>query len=73
MTEPDLERLWSVVPIGEANAAAASTIWKSIDMYSRSTIRYQLSWMVDAGRIRRTSRRMPIGGEVHLYYRAQDE
>ena len=73
MTEPDLERLWSVVPIGEANAAAASTIWKRLEMYARSTIQHQLSWMVDEGRIRRTSRCMPMGGEVRLYYRMQDE
>ena len=73
MTEPDLDRLWSVVPIGEANAAAASTIWKRLDMYARSTIQHRLSWMVDAGRICRTSRCMPMGGEVRLYYRMQDE
>ena len=69
MTEADLDRLWRVVPIGEASAAPASLIWKRLDMYSRSTVKHQLSWMARAGRIYQLSRRMPMGGEVRLFYR----
>ena len=73
MTEADLEKLWSVVPVGEANAVAASKIWKRLDMWARSTVQHELSWMADAGRIHRLSRGMPMGGEVRLYYRMRDQ
>ena len=69
MTEADLSKLWDVVPVGEANAAAASKIWKRLDMYARSTVQHELMWMADEGRIQRISRGMPMGGEVRLYYR----
>jgi hypothetical protein len=71
MTESDLDKLWNVVPVGEANAAAASKIWKRLDMYARSTVQHELSWMAEAGRIHRLSRCMPMGGEVRLYYRRE--
>jgi hypothetical protein len=71
MTEADLNKLWNLVPVGEANAARASTIWKRLDMYVRSTVQHQLSWMADAGHICRLSRCMPMGGDVRLYYRMQ--
>jgi hypothetical protein len=32
MTEADLIKLLNVVPLGEANAAPASTIWKRLDV-----------------------------------------
>jgi predicted transcriptional regulator len=69
MTESDLDKLWSVVPVGEANAAAASKIWKRLDMWTRPTIQHKLRWLADAGRIHRVSRPMPMGGVVRLYYR----
>jgi hypothetical protein len=69
MTESDLDKLWNVVPVGEANAAAASKIWKRFDMWTRPTIQHNLRWMADAGRIHRVSRPMPMGGVVRLYYR----
>jgi hypothetical protein len=71
MTESDLDKLWNVVPVGEANAAAASKIWKRLDMYARSTVQHELSGMAEAGRIHRLSRCMPMGGEVRLYYRRE--
>ncbi|MFG3598263.1 hypothetical protein [Bradyrhizobium sp. RDI18] len=71
MTEADFNKLWNLVPVGEANAARASTIWKRLDMYARSTVQHQLSWMADAGHICRLSRCMPMGGDVRLYYRMQ--
>ena len=73
MTEADLTKLWSVIPVGETNAAAASAIWKRLGMYARPTIQHQLASMADAGRINRISRRMPMGGEVGLFYRIADE
>jgi hypothetical protein len=73
MTEADLNKLWNVVPLGEANAAPASSIWKRMDMYARSTIQHQLSWMADVGRICRLTRGMPMGGEARLYYRMRDQ
>lgn len=73
MTETDLEKLWNLVPVGEANAAAASKIWRRLDMWARSTVQHELSWMADKGRIRRVSRGMPMGGEVRLYYRMRDQ
>ena len=69
MTELDMDKLWNVVPIGEANAAAASAIWKRLDMWARSTVHHTLFSMAEAGRIRRISRPMWMGGEVRLYYR----
>jgi predicted transcriptional regulator len=69
MTELDMDKLWNVVPVGEVNAAAASEIWKRLDMWARSTVQHKLSLMVEAGRIHRISRPMRIGGEVRLYYR----
>lgn len=69
MTEPDLSKLWDAVPVGEANAASASKIWKRLDMYARSTVQHELMSMADEGRIQRISRGMPMGGEVRLYYR----
>jgi hypothetical protein len=71
MTKSDLDKLWNVVPVGEANAAAASKIWKRLDMYARSTVQHELSWMAEAGRIHRLSRCMPMGGEVRWYYRRE--
>jgi hypothetical protein len=71
MTESDLDKLWNVVPVGEANAAAASKIWKRLEMYARSTVQHELSGMAEAGRIHRLSRCMPMGGEVRLYYRRE--
>ena len=73
MTEADLNKLWTVIPVGETNAAAASAIWKRFGMYARSTIRQQLASMADAGRIHRISRSMPMGGEVRLFYRMPDQ
>jgi len=73
VTEADLNKLWNVVPVGEANAATASKIWKRLDMYARSTVQHELSWMADAGRIYRISRCMPMGGEARLYYRMRDQ
>ena len=73
MTEADLNKLWTVIPVGEADAAAASAIWKRLGMYARPTIQHQLAVMADAGRIRRISRRMPMGGEVRLFYRMPDQ
>ena len=73
MTEADLNKLWNVVPLGEANAAPASTIWKRLDMYARSTVQHELSWMAEAGRIQQLSRCMPMGGQVRLYYRMRDQ
>jgi hypothetical protein len=69
MTESDLDKLWSLVPVGEANAAAASKIWKRLDMWTRPTVQHKLRWLADAGRIHRVSRPMPMGGVVRLYYR----
>jgi predicted transcriptional regulator len=69
MTESDLDKLWNVVPVGEANAAAASKIWQRLDMWTRSTVHHQLRWLADSGRIHRVSRPMPMGGVVRLYYR----
>jgi predicted transcriptional regulator len=69
MTEFEMDKLWNVVPVGEANAAAASEIWKRLDMWARSTVQHNLSSMAEAGRIRRISRLMRMGGEVNLYYR----
>jgi hypothetical protein len=40
MTESDLDKLWSLVPVGEANAAAASKIWKRLDMWTRPTVQH---------------------------------
>lgn len=71
MTEADLKKLWNVVLVGEANATAASKIWKRLDMFARSTVQHELSGMADAGRIQRISRGMPMGGEVRLYYRGR--
>jgi hypothetical protein len=65
--------LWNVIPVGETNAAAASAIWKRLGMYARSTIQHQRTSMVDAGRIHRISRSMPMGGEVRLFYRMADQ
>jgi hypothetical protein len=73
MTEADLNKLWSVIPVGETNAAAASAIWKRLGMYTRPTIQHQLTVMADAERIHRISRRMPMGGEVRLFYRTEDQ
>jgi hypothetical protein len=73
MIEADLNRLWRFVPIGEDNAAPASIIWRRFDMYARSTVKHQLSWMAGAGRIYQLSRSMPMGGEVRLYYRGQHQ
>ena len=69
MTETDLNKLLSVVPVGEANAESASRIWKRLDMYARSTVKHQLRWMANIGRICQLSRGMPMGGDVRLYYR----
>jgi predicted transcriptional regulator len=69
MTELDTDKLWNVVPLGEADAAAASAIWKRLDMWARSTVQHNLFSMAEAGRIRRISRPMRMGGEVRLYYR----
>jgi len=69
MTESDLDKLWSLVPVGEANAAAASKIWKRLDMWTRPTVQHKLRWLADAGRIHRVSRPMPMGGVVRLNYR----
>lgn len=69
MTEADLYKLWNAVPLGQANAAPASTIWKRLDLHARSTVQHQLCCMADAGQICRLSRGMPMGGEVRLYYR----
>lgn len=40
MTKSDLDKLWNVVPVGEANAAAASKIWKRLDMWTRPTVQH---------------------------------
>ena len=69
MTERDMDKLLNLVPVGEGNAAAASAIWKRLDMWARSTVQHNLFSMAEAGRIRRTSRPMWMGGEVRLYYR----
>lgn len=73
MTEADLNKLWNVIPVGETNAAATSTIWKCFGMYARPTVQHQLTVMAEAGRIHRISRSMPMDGEVHLFYRLGDQ
>ncbi|MDO9461687.1 MAG: hypothetical protein Q7N95_16455 [Alphaproteobacteria bacterium] len=73
MTETDLNKLWTAIPVGETNAAATSAIWKCFGMYARPTVQHQLTVMADAGRIHRISRSMPMGGEVHLFYRMADQ
>jgi len=68
----DLERLWAAIPVGEENADGASEIWRRYDLGARATIHQNLNRLTAEGRIKRTSRPMPRGGEVHLYYRVPE-
>jgi hypothetical protein len=72
MTEADLTKLWNVIPVGETSAASATAIWKRLGMYARSTVQHQLVWMAGNGRISRLTHRIPMGGEVRLYYRTRE-
>ncbi|MBR1282998.1 hypothetical protein JQ597_13210 [Bradyrhizobium sp. AUGA SZCCT0177] len=68
---PELERLWTTIPNSEDSAAEGATeIWMRYDVGARATMHHTLNRLTAEGRIKRISRPIPNGGEVHLYYRA---
>jgi predicted transcriptional regulator len=69
---PDVERLWTAIRVGEEKAEGATEIWRRYDLGSRTTTHRKLNRLTAEGHIKRISRLMPNGGEVHLYYRAAE-
>ena len=67
---PDAERLWTAIPVGVEKAESATEIWRRYALGSRTTMHQNLNRLTAEGHIKRISRPMPNGGEVHLYYRA---
>lgn len=67
---PDLERLWTTIPVSEDSAVGATEIWMRYDLGARATMHHKLNRLTAEGRIKRITRPIPNGGEVHLYYRA---
>jgi hypothetical protein len=68
----DLKRLWTTIPVSEDKAEGATEIWKRYDLGARVTTHHNLNRLAAEGRIKRISRSRPSGGEVHLYYRAEE-
>jgi hypothetical protein len=69
----DVERFWTAIPVGEDKADGATEIWRRYDLGSRSSLHQKLNQLTAEGRIKRISRPMPQGGEVHLYYRQRND
>jgi len=69
---PDAERLWKAIPVGQDKAESATEIWRRYDLGARSSLQHKLIRMAAEGCIKRISRPMPQGGQVHLYYRAAE-
>ena len=68
----DVERLWTTIPVSEDKAESATEIWRRYDLWARSSLHHKLNRLAAEGRIKRISRAMPQGGEVHLYYRSAE-
>ncbi|MBR1192046.1 hypothetical protein JQ634_03750 [Bradyrhizobium sp. AUGA SZCCT0240] len=66
----DLERLWTTIPVSEDSAEGATEIWMRYDLGARATTHHKLNRLTAEGRIKRITRPIPSGGEMHLYYRA---
>ena len=62
---PDAERLWKAIPVGEDKAEGATEIWRRYDLESRGRMHQKLNRLTAEGHIKRISRPMPNGGEVH--------
>ena len=66
---PEFERLWTIIPISEDRAEGATEIWVRYDLGARATMHHKLNRLTAEGRIKRITRPIPSGGEMHLYYR----
>jgi predicted transcriptional regulator len=69
---PDVERLWTAIPVGEEKAESATEIWRRYDLGARSSLQHNLIRLAAEGCIKRISRPLPQGSKVHLYYRVSE-
>ena len=69
---PDIERLWTAIPVGEDRAETAAEIWRRYDLGAPSSVRQRLNQLAAEGRIKRKVRPMPSGAKMYLYYRAAE-
>jgi hypothetical protein len=65
----DIDSLFGLIPVGEKNAETSIQIWKRLDLWAPTTVRYKLNCLVVEGRIKRIVRPSHKGGEAHFYYR----
>jgi predicted transcriptional regulator len=69
---PYVQRLWKAIPVGQDRAESATEIWRRYDLGARSSLQHKLNRLAAEGNIKRISRPMPQGGQMHLYYRSPD-
>jgi hypothetical protein len=55
---PDVERLWTAIPVNEDKAEGATEIWRRYDLGARSSLHHKLNRLAAEGRIKRISRPM---------------